>query len=138
MSEINKMTPQEIFDAVWNGLKSQNFEKSVNGTGKCMYRGDGGRKCAAGWLISDEEYAAVKASGLAAEGCTFLNFPSLWDGGDLLASLQQAHDWSIDQADMIRRLRIVADQRGLEQPDSVHPDPVAVTDAVSTNNGIPT
>lgn len=57
------MNNQEIFDIVWNGLKSQKFERSMAvpsfslGPMTCAYRGENGRKCAAGWLISDKEHS---------------------------------------------------------------------------------
>lgn len=50
---------QEIFDTVWLGLKSQGFEGSFNTTEcgpECAYRGEDGKKCAVGHLISDEDY----------------------------------------------------------------------------------
>jgi hypothetical protein len=50
------MTLQEIFDIVWTGLKAQAFKQSQGRMGLCYYRGEGGKKCAMGHLISDEEY----------------------------------------------------------------------------------
>lgn len=51
------MSKQEIFDTVYLGLASQGFERSINlENDKCMYRDNEGRKCAAGWLIPDEDY----------------------------------------------------------------------------------
>lgn len=51
------MNHQKMFDDVWNGLKSQNFNRSVEGkTGDCLYRGDNNMKCAAGHIIPDELY----------------------------------------------------------------------------------
>lgn len=50
-----KMTKQEIFDIVWNSIISQGGP-SVNTFNGCAYRGNNGRKCAAGWLIPDEDY----------------------------------------------------------------------------------
>lgn len=46
---------QLIFDIVATHLLTQKA-KSVNKYGACMYRGLNGLKCAAGALISDEEY----------------------------------------------------------------------------------
>ena len=93
------MTPQEIFDHVCSNLIAQG-KPSVNSKRKCMYRGDGGFKCAVGWLIPDEGYTPD------------LELKSVWfeqvqdalgwrDGATLIVSdverdlvwrLQQAHD----------------------------------------------
>ncbi len=54
---MKMMTLQEIFDIVWVGLKSQGFKQSMV-KGLCYYRGEGGKKCAMGHLISDEEYSS--------------------------------------------------------------------------------
>lgn len=49
------MNRQEAFNIVYLGLAAQGFRQSiVNGT--CMYRGHGGRKCAAGLVIPDALY----------------------------------------------------------------------------------
>lgn len=45
----------EIFEKVKTHLLSQKL-RSTNAAGVCMYRGDGGRMCAAGCLIKDEFY----------------------------------------------------------------------------------
>lgn len=50
------MTPQEIFDKVYLGLKAQG-KKSMQMDGKtprCRYHTDSGAKCAVGMLVSDE------------------------------------------------------------------------------------
>jgi hypothetical protein len=54
-------TIQEMFNTVYLGLASQGFERSLKKGGKpisnyCVYRSEDGKKCAAGWLITDEEY----------------------------------------------------------------------------------
>lgn len=51
------MELQEIFNTVWNGLLSQMRKSTKLGDSlSCKYRGAEGRKCAAGFLIPDEEY----------------------------------------------------------------------------------
>jgi hypothetical protein len=53
------MTHQELFNQVYLGLASQGFKKSgkiSDGDIYCLYRGPSGRKCAAGWVIPDDEY----------------------------------------------------------------------------------
>lgn len=51
----SNMTKQEIFDIVWKGILSQGGP-SLNHLYGCAYRGENNRKCAAGLLISDEDY----------------------------------------------------------------------------------
>ena len=47
-------TLQSIFNTVYTGLLAQN-KKSMDGI-FCAYRGKGGTKCAAGLVITDDEY----------------------------------------------------------------------------------
>ena len=47
-------TRQEVFNQIANHLLSQ--RKSSTNRDWCAYRGSGGLKCAAGCLISDQEY----------------------------------------------------------------------------------
>ena len=49
------MTGQEIFDSVLAHLRKQG-DASLNASGKCAYRGEGGTACAVGCLIPDELY----------------------------------------------------------------------------------
>lgn len=46
---------ERIFNRVKNYLLAQN-EQSLDSQDRCMYRGDDCRKCAVGFLISDEFY----------------------------------------------------------------------------------
>lgn len=55
LATLPQATAQEVFDQVKNHLLTQN-RKSYGGFGSCVYRGENGTKCAAGCLISDEEY----------------------------------------------------------------------------------
>lgn len=52
------MDRQEIFDTVAKHLLTQNARSTFqqNGATHCAYRGDNGRKCAAGCLIQDIHY----------------------------------------------------------------------------------
>lgn len=62
LATLPQATEQEVFDQVAIHLLTQNRRSliSVTGilcqTGACAYRGDDGCKCAAGSLISDDEY----------------------------------------------------------------------------------
>lgn len=55
LKTLHEATEQEVFDQVANHLLMQ-MEKSGRSNGTCMYRNFSGLKCAAGCLISDEEY----------------------------------------------------------------------------------
>ena len=49
-------TKQQTFDMVVEGLRKQGCKSMTEEGEVCMYRGAGGTKCAAGMLISDEDY----------------------------------------------------------------------------------
>jgi len=86
---------QETFDKVVRHLGKQK-EKSVGPTGACKYRGLNGLQCAAGCLISDEDYR------LTMEGCSivttsrdiFACLGVIIEGEriHLVSSLQNIHD----------------------------------------------
>ncbi len=50
---------QEMFNAAFIGLASQGFERSVDDTGQCLYRGPNKKKCAIGWCLTDEEVESI-------------------------------------------------------------------------------
>lgn len=54
LSTINNFSLQEIFEFVSNHLLKQN-KKCMN-VGKCAYKNNNGLKCAAGCLMSENEY----------------------------------------------------------------------------------
>ena len=54
LKTLGKATAQEVFDQVATHLLTQN-ERSLDGA-SCSYRNCDGLKCAAGCLISDDEY----------------------------------------------------------------------------------
>jgi len=57
---IGLMNKQEIFERVFHHLWNQNKQSSIkegdSELGSCMYRTDDGRMCAAGCLITDDNY----------------------------------------------------------------------------------
>jgi hypothetical protein len=58
------VTPREVFEKVAahllaQGRRSVRYPESSIDDSQCMYRGEGGLKCAAGALISDEAYSIV-------------------------------------------------------------------------------
>lgn len=94
-------TNQEIFDIVakhllTQGVRSQTAKKFENSDGYypvCAYRGEGGRKCAAGVLIPDSKYNALMeglnvGSAHVSAALDGVSSASL----DLLTALQRMHD----------------------------------------------
>lgn len=87
------MTDQEIFNTVWNGLKSQGFEQSLSeNDAVCMYRGVNGKKCAAGWIVPDEVYIEDDFETYSPMNIKWFldNFKT--DQLNLILALQNAHD----------------------------------------------
>lgn len=90
------MTLQEVFDKVAAALMAQDGP-SVDDLGMCLYRGPGGRRCAVGHLIEDEDYSKRLEGGLS---YFRLKNPGLWrklqlDEEDmylLVSQLQGIHD----------------------------------------------
>lgn len=58
LATLPDATAQEVFDWVVSNLLRQG-KKSLDDRECCRYRGNDGLKCAAGWCISDDEYAVV-------------------------------------------------------------------------------
>lgn len=98
------MTNQEVYTKVRNHLLKQG-RKSIGLFGGCVYRGDGGCKCAIGCLIPDTNYNhALEGNGVTREnvakaaGLEYSNnppFDSGWARGpqiDLASQLQRCHD----------------------------------------------
>lgn len=60
LATLPTATAQQVFDQVATHLLTQNGKSllpDLNYGEVCAYRGDGGRKCAAGCLIADNEYS---------------------------------------------------------------------------------
>ena len=90
---INSMINQKVFDKVAKHLLTQGVPATrLTAAGpECAYRGDEGRACAMGCLISDEEYDPTMEGG---DVYTLVKkFGVLKDYNiDLLSSLQDIHD----------------------------------------------
>jgi hypothetical protein len=91
LATLPQATAQEVFDQVAIHLLTQG-EKAVK-DGTCLYRTESGLKCAAGALMSDEEYAALpendrKSSWRNLVYATLAPFEHV----DLINSLQHIHD----------------------------------------------
>ena len=81
------MTPQEIFDTAARGIIGQGGPSVVLG-GACLYRGPNGRKCAAGWLLPDDEWSEEINSAWVGDVPYFEGHKHL----SLIFRLQVAHD----------------------------------------------
>jgi len=89
MIDLKTATRQEVFDYVVTNLYEQGC-KSLSKDGSCAYRGPEGAKCAAGWLIPDEEYnTSLEGSGWGAL-VKSLKVPK--NHSELVIALQEAHD----------------------------------------------
>jgi hypothetical protein len=64
MATIEQYTPLQIIDYVTPLMLAQNAKSEVSRWGclECAYRGNDGRKCPVGMLMSDEEYAELEAN----------------------------------------------------------------------------
>lgn len=120
------MTDQEIFNAVLNGIRAQgkaSYRLSAAGSVNCLYRGkdedNHGTKCAAGMLISDEDYSTTFENtpcgtlfGLGAYGGKI----TLNQAHNLLSDLQHAHDEQLARGSFPEweaRMVILAERYGL-------------------------
>ena len=91
-------TPQEVFDYVAKHLIKQGRQSWLQSYG-CAYRGEGGLSCAAGCLVTDEEYAQATRDDVSdLEGSSAFNLSSLlsspfWKRHEkLIQELQLVHD----------------------------------------------
>jgi hypothetical protein len=109
LKTLSEATAQQVFDQVAKHLLTQK-RQSVLGI-RCKYRGDKGMMCAAGALISDEEYT---------EKMEEKSWESLVDDGivptrhlaDLITELQDIHDqydtefWETKLSDLALRYKL--------------------------------
>lgn len=111
------MTRQETFNTVKEHLLRQNAKSQCpnpewrEGDLMCAYRGEGGRRCAAGCLIPDTLYRR------GMEGKTSFTlrklFEELGHNVELVDRLQQCHD-SVPVEDWAAKLRDIAEVEGLD------------------------
>jgi hypothetical protein len=87
------MTNQEIFDKVVKGVLDQGCQSKVGAV--CRYRGTGGTKCAAGFLIPDEKYLCEFETRLADE---------------LQHRYPYAVEYTAEQVHLVRALQLAHDQ----------------------------
>lgn len=102
---MNFDSPQAVFDHVVTSLVKQGQPSMRNSSSKggliCVYRGDAGRKCAAGWCIEDYEYSAFMEGDRIRSLIGMPDVPNhgkyvrlarLYPYALLLDDLQRAHD----------------------------------------------
>lgn len=114
------MNNQEVFNEVWNGLKSQGWQKSSD-RGSYYYRHPNGRlKCAIGHLIPDEEYRP-EFEGKSAHYLMNSRQLKCLEGMDLdfLECLQGLHDsiFKSSPAEMEEKFRNFAEIKELTIPE---------------------
>jgi hypothetical protein len=94
MSEANLNKRQSYYDKLVQAAQDGTFP-SVDGDGKCKYRGPDGKKCAIGIELTDEE-AADEGEGMSFEdiSCGVINRLELSTGLNRfdLAKVQGVHD----------------------------------------------
>ncbi len=88
---LNNCTKQEVLDFIASNLLRQN-KKSFH-SGNCAYRGKDGCKCAAGFLIPDEEYTP-DMEGRGWRTLTSEFFPRVAENTNywMVAAMQSIHD----------------------------------------------
>ena len=120
---MTKMTNKEVFNKACEGLASQGWIVSFDQTGGyCAYRGDDNRKCAVGWLVSDDTYDD-DIEGLGVRELSWMHvgqqifkknhISSSERSIEFLADLQDLHDNS-DNETLKERFRAFAKKRGWE------------------------
>lgn len=104
LATLPQATEQEVFDQVARHLLTQGAFARIGSAGRCVFRTSSGLKCAAGCLISDEEYASFNKEGAGTQN-NRLEEAGGWCGNiddgnvpedhrDLIIALQIAHDKS--------------------------------------------
>lgn len=117
------MERQEAFEKAVRGLAGQGWERSVTTQEgpytQCCYRGDGGRKCAIGHLIPDEDYSPRMEGGA-------ITWPQVLETCGLSSAdrgfavdMQIAHDRAESPEGMLRNYREFAEQYDLTWPADV-------------------
>lgn len=126
--EVKTLSTQEVFDKVCNHLMSQGekaeTEETEMGSKDCMYRlvkGDKVLMCAAGCLISDEEYTPdLENKRVNFDEVSTALIRSGVSAGDIdfLTCLQTVHDWE-EVEDWPAQLQLLAENHNLTLPESV-------------------
>ena len=120
--KLQDLSPQEIFDRVAAHLRRQKapsmrYNYAENGE-LCAYRGDGGLKCAAGALISDDLYDPEMDAKGVGWSTLVRSYPELdTKYNALIMDLQDVHDGANPRKflrEVEKRLLEVAENHGLQ------------------------
>lgn len=111
------------------GLRTQNWQRSADTMGTCAWKGEGGRRCAVGYLLVDDDPALTKVlacnqSPVKALECGLYRpeFRGIWNSegymefAEFLLQMQSAHDGAWEDKNMEKRLKSLAHQEGLTWP----------------------
>lgn len=128
LANLHMSSEQQIFDHVANHLLTQNRKAIEAPINACRYRveeADGTvLKCAAGCLITDEEYAARHVDRLEGNGWATLYDELGLTGGQnqmhFIYELQRIHDRTDNVAEWPNRLRIFAHEHGLRYNEEMY------------------
>lgn len=96
LKTLAQATAQEVFDQVAKHMLKQN-KRSESSNGACKYRSDDGLKCAAGCLISDDEYiTGFDDDDETSWSDLIANYPDLVpsEHQELIVQLQIIHDFT--------------------------------------------
>jgi hypothetical protein len=88
--DLNEWSREEVFNYIVQKLNEQG-SLSQTECGSCFYRMKNGKRCAAGWLIDDEDYKP-EFEGKAISELNLIPPKHL----DLVSNLQHIHDESRD------------------------------------------
>lgn len=117
----DKLTIQEMFDRAVIGLRSQGFERCADVYGQCCYADGKGRHCAWGW-VDTELTNEIGGIGTLSNFGKGLAKDLTHEEVAFVGALQCAHDGSsplLRETGMEPRLRALAEQYGLDYPESV-------------------
>lgn len=117
------MTKQEIYDTVCKGLAEQGGPSiRCNESGMrtaCLYRGPGGRKCAAGLLIPDDLYRPDM------DTATYTSFRRVVERYPELRELI-----GVDNLKLVQSLQDAHDERSVPSPSMTLMDPEEIVNAL--------
>ena len=116
---IADLTRQEIFNIVYSGLKSQDFQRSHLKEDGCLYNGPNNTHCAMGWLLHHLSIDTGNIEGKCVSKTLWSMLDLDYPGKELntfLSTLQSAHDDSDNPKDMESRLGRLAAKYGVEVP----------------------
>ena len=108
------MTPtaQDVFNTAALGMLTQGA-KSISLDGRqCVYRGPDGRKCGAGFLLTDEEATKADTENCEDASICVVCPPRLKQHVDLLSDIQSCHD-GYCVGEWPSRLRVIASKHQL-------------------------